>query len=224
MASPGEAVLVEEREEEEEEEEKRHVTRQGVRGKEYHVQNITEQGRGCHRMQRSDSKSLDPSAPEFAPVWPLRHLAKRTTGLQPLMFNEDPRQETAAPGNRLHGSRDLLYRSDDLPLPCVACDWCFGAEVRDGEGDGLRGEEKDGGSHDLVGGDWVWSRDQLLRHLLQEHHIVIHQLEHIAGLRRWAWLSWGGRGSAGVVGVAQLGRWEGLSWGGGVQGSWAELN
>ena len=47
------------------------------------------------------------------------------------------------------------------------CERCFGES-----GDELKSEK------------WEGVRDQLLQHLLSEHSIVIHQVDHIASLRR----------------------------------------
>ena len=102
---------------------------------------------------------LDPTVPEFVPVWPLPPPApqRRCASLQPLLFPEPDKKD------RTH----LLRRSRDLPLPCVLCERCFGEEVREGGG-----------------GEWERARDDLLRHLLADHSLVIHQVSHIASLRR----------------------------------------
>ena len=104
---------------------------------------------------------LDPTASEFTPVWPLPpapHL--RSAALKPLLFPE-PAQD-----DRSH----LLKRSRDIPLPCVLCERCFGEE-------GSEGVEE--------GGRWEREKDALLCHLLEDHCIVVHQVEHIASLRRY---------------------------------------
>ena len=95
---------------------------------------------------------------EFAPVWPLPpapHL--RSAALQPLLFPE-PVEEPS----------HLLWRSRDLPLPCVLCERDFGEC-----GEGVEGD-----------GGWKEARDVLLQHLLNHHFIVIHQVDRIATLRR----------------------------------------
>ena len=107
---------------------------------------------------------LDPTAREFTPVWPLPpapHL--RSAALKPLLFPEPHRED------RSH----LLRRSRDLPLPCVLCDRCFGESGSEGE------EEEEGGR-------WERGRDALLCHFLDDHCIVVHQVEYIASLRRSA--------------------------------------
>ncbi|CAI8058403.1 Zinc finger protein 277 [Geodia barretti] len=106
---------------------------------------------------------LDPTAREFTPVWPLPpapHL--RSAALKPLLFPE-PHGE-----DRSH----LLRRSRDLPLPCVLCDRCFGESGSEGE------EEEEGGR-------WERGRDALLCHFLDDHCIVVHQVEYIASLRSY---------------------------------------
>lgn len=103
------------------------------------------------------ASSLDPAAPEFGPVWPLPSPPhQRSAALRPLLFPEPAKEDRSY----------LLYRSCDLPLPCVLCDKCYGDGVREGEG------------------VWERARDQLLHHLLEDHQIVIHQVDHIASLRR----------------------------------------
>ena len=98
--------------------------------------------------------------PEFGPVWPLPSPPhQRSAILKPLLFPEPAKEDRSY----------LLYRSRDLPLPCVLCEKCYGDGVREGER-----EE----------GVWEAARDQLLRHLLDNHQIVIHQVDHIASLRR----------------------------------------
>ena len=103
--------------------------------------------------------SVDPTDPaaacEFGPIWPLQH--QRSAALKPLLFPEPAKKDRA----------HLLRRSHDLPLPCVLCDECFGEDVTKGEV-----------------GVWEGARDELLRHLIEEHAIVIHQVAHIASLRR----------------------------------------
>ena len=108
------------------------------------------------KRSEAAASPLDATAGEFTPVWPLPpapHL--RSAALKPLLFPEPDKQD------RSH----LLWRSRDLPLPCVLCEGVFG------EGEG---------------GGWEGARDKLLRHLLQDHCIVVHQVDHIASLRRSA--------------------------------------
>ena len=104
---------------------------------------------------------LDPTMEEFTPVWPLPpapHL--RSAALKPLLFPEPTKEDKS----------HLLRRSRDLPLPCVLCDRCFG----------------EGGEEEEEEGRWERVRDALLRHFLEDHCIVIHQVENIASLRRSA--------------------------------------
>lgn len=109
------------------------------------------------------SSSLSPSVPEFGPVWPLPPPSHhRSAALKPLLFPEPAKEDRSY----------LLRRSRDLPLPCVLCEQSFGDGVK--EGCERVGE----------GGVWEGARDQLLRHLVEDHAIVIHQVAHIASLRR----------------------------------------
>ena len=100
----------------------------------------------------------DSARHEFGPVWPLPPPPhQRSAALKPLLFPEPAKEDCA----------HLLRRSHDLPLPCVLCDECFGEGVREGEV-----------------GVWEGVRDELLKHLVEKHSIVIHQVAHIASLRR----------------------------------------
>ena len=112
------------------------------------------------KESEATASALNPAAPEFGPVWPLPPPThQRSAALKPLLFPEPPTKE-----DRSH----LLHRSRDLPLPCVLCEQSFGACVKEGEG----------------GGGWDGARDQLLRHLLEAHSIIVHEVSHIASLRR----------------------------------------
>lgn len=107
------------------------------------------------------NSKLDPDAPEFKPVWPLSppsHL--RSAALKPLLFPEPGKED----------STYLIRRSRDLPLPCVLCERCFDVDV----------------VSESVCEDSVWERvrDELLRHLLVDHFIVIHQVDRIVSLSR----------------------------------------